>query len=94
MKLLLAPLSISHTELNEFLVSDINGKECMIHRCPNCPENTAMLESKLNPLTAFNGYFCRIDLAIICVRQIYPLLSNNLKTRCLCLLLKSIVHIT
>ena len=67
MKLVLAPLSISHTELHEFLVSDINGKECMIHRCPNCPENTEMLESKLNPLTAFDGYFCQIDLAIICV---------------------------
>ena len=65
MKLLLAPLSVSHTELYEFLVCDINSKECMIHRCPNCPENTEMLESKFNPLPAFDGYFCRIDLAII-----------------------------
>ena len=50
MKLLLAPLSVSHTELYEFLVCDINSKECMIHRCPNCPENTEMLESKLYEL--------------------------------------------
>ena len=47
MKLILALLGVSHTELYEFLVCDINSKECMIHRCPNCPENTEMLESKL-----------------------------------------------
>ena len=50
MKLILAPLGVSHTELYEFLVCDINSKECMIHRCPNCPENTEMLESKLYEL--------------------------------------------
>ena len=47
MKLILVPLGVSHTQLYEFLVCDINSKECMIHRCPNCPENTEMLESKL-----------------------------------------------
>ena len=41
---------VSHTELYEFLVCDINSKECMIHRCPNCLENTEMLESKLYEL--------------------------------------------
>ena len=50
MKLILAPLGVSHTELYEFLVCDINSKECMIYRCPNCPENTEMLESKLYEL--------------------------------------------
>ena len=50
MKLILVPLGVSHTELYEFLVCDINSKECMIHRCPNCPENTEMLESKLYEL--------------------------------------------
>ena len=38
MKLILAPLGVSHTELYEFLVCDINSKECVIHKCPNCPE--------------------------------------------------------
>ena len=47
MKLIYAPLGVSHTELHEFLVCDINSKECMIHRCPNCPAKTEMLESKL-----------------------------------------------
>ena len=32
MKLILAPLGVSQTELYEFLVCDINSKECMIHR--------------------------------------------------------------
>ena len=50
MKLILAPLGVSHTELDEFLVCDINSKECMIHRGPNCPANTEMLESKLYEL--------------------------------------------
>ena len=47
MKLILAPLGVSHTELYEFLVCDINSKECMIQRCPNCPANTEIIESKL-----------------------------------------------
>ena len=47
MKLILALFGVSHTELYEFLVCDINNKEFVIHRCPNCPENTEMLESKL-----------------------------------------------
>ena len=50
MKLILAPLGVSQTELYEFLVCDINSKECMIHRCPNCPENTELFESKLYEL--------------------------------------------
>ena len=50
MKLILVPLGVSHTELYEFLVCDINSKECMIHKCPNCPANTEMLESKLYEL--------------------------------------------
>ena len=44
MQLILATPGVSHTELYEFLVCDINSKECMIYRCPNCPENTEMLE--------------------------------------------------
>ena len=51
MKLILAPLGVSHTELCEFLICDINSKVCMLHRCPNCPENTEILESKLYELT-------------------------------------------
>ena len=47
MKLILAPLGVSHTELYEFLICDINS---MSHRCPNCPKNTEMLESKLYEL--------------------------------------------
>ena len=47
MQLILATLGVSHTEVYQFLVCDINSKECMIHRCPNCPENTEMLELKL-----------------------------------------------
>ena len=51
MKLILAPLGVLHTEeLYEYLVCDINSKESMIHRCPNCPEKTEMLESKLYEL--------------------------------------------
>ena len=47
---LILVLGVSHTELYD-LVCDINSKDCMIHRCPNCPENTEMLESKLYELT-------------------------------------------
>ena len=47
---LILVLGVSHTELYDF-VCDINSKDCMIHRCPNCPENTEMLESKLYELT-------------------------------------------
>ena len=50
MKLILAPLGVLHTELYEFLVCNINSKVCLLHRCPNCPENTETLESKLYEL--------------------------------------------
>ena len=33
-----------------FLFVILIVKECMIHGCPNCPENTEMLESKLYEL--------------------------------------------
>ena len=46
MQLTLATPGVSHIELYEFLVCDINSKECMILGCPNCPENTEMLELK------------------------------------------------
>ena len=51
MKLILAPLGLSHTEIYEFLVCNINSKVCLLHRRPNFPENTEMLESKLYELT-------------------------------------------
>ena len=50
MKLIITPLGVSHTELYDSLVCDTNSKECIIHRFPNSPENTEMLELKLYEL--------------------------------------------
>ena len=50
MKLILTPLGVSHRELYEYIVCYNSSKECMIHRCPNCPENSELLELKLYEL--------------------------------------------
>ena len=44
MKLLLAPLNISYEELFPFIVCDQNNRECMVHRCPRCPQSNKELE--------------------------------------------------
>ena len=38
MKLLLAPLNVPYQELFPLVACDMNNKECMVHRCPNCPD--------------------------------------------------------
>ena len=50
MKSILAPLGISHYELYELIVCNVTNKECMIHRCPNCPKNMQRLEARLYDL--------------------------------------------
>ena len=47
MKLLLAPLNVTYQELFTLIVCDINNKECMVHRCPNCPESNTLLQNVL-----------------------------------------------
>ena len=47
MKLLLAPLNVTYQELFPPIVCDINNKECMVHRCPNCPESNTLLQDFL-----------------------------------------------
>ena len=44
MKLLLAPLNITYQELFPLIVCNINNKECMVHRYPNCPESNTLLQ--------------------------------------------------
>ena len=46
-KLLLAPLNVTYQELFPLIVCDINNKECMVHRCPNCPESKTLLQDFL-----------------------------------------------
>ena len=62
-KLIFAPLDVSHTELYEFLVCDMNSKECMFHRSPNCPENTKMLQPKLYELIGDYDYETVIEFS-------------------------------
>ena len=47
MKLILAPLNVTYQELFPLIVCDINNKECMVHRCPNCPESNTLLQDFL-----------------------------------------------
>ena len=47
MKLLLAPLNITYQELFPLIVCNINNKECMVHRYPNCPESNTLLQDFL-----------------------------------------------
>ena len=47
MKLLLAPLNVTYQELFLLIVCDINNKECMVHRCPNCPKSNTLLQNVL-----------------------------------------------
>ena len=44
MKLLLAPLNVTYQKLFPLIVCDINNKECLVHRCPNCFEPNTLLE--------------------------------------------------
>ena len=37
-------LDKSYHELLDMLVSDRNSKECMIHRCPDCPDPSKLFE--------------------------------------------------
>ena len=47
MKLLLAPLNVTFQEPFPLIVCDINNKECMVHRCPSCPESNTLLQDFL-----------------------------------------------
>ena len=47
MKLLSAPLNVTCQELFPLIVCDINDKECMVHKCPNCPESNTLLQDFL-----------------------------------------------
>ena len=43
MKLILDPLNLEYKNLLKFLVCDPWNKHCMIHWCPNCPEDGEQL---------------------------------------------------
>ena len=47
MKLLLAPLNVTYQKLFPLVVYDINTKECIVHRCPGCPESNTLLRDFL-----------------------------------------------
>ena len=47
MKLLLAPLNVTYQGIFPLIVCDINNKEYMVHRCPNCPESNTLLQDFL-----------------------------------------------
>ena len=47
MKLLLPPLNVTYQELFPLIVCGINNKECMVHKCPNCPESNTLLQDFL-----------------------------------------------
>ncbi|XP_047133454.1 uncharacterized protein LOC124811601 [Hydra vulgaris] len=47
MKLILLPIKIDYHKLYKFIVCDMQNKECMLHRCTQCPKNTSKLEENL-----------------------------------------------
>ena len=47
MKLLLASLNVTYQGPFTLVVCDINNKECMVHRCPNCPKSNTLLQNVL-----------------------------------------------
>jgi hypothetical protein len=40
-------LDKDHNELMDMIVCSRDSKECMVHRCPNCPVDTEALENYL-----------------------------------------------
>ena len=49
-KLILLPIDANYQELFKLIVCDPENKECMIHRCSNCPTTADLLEEKLYEL--------------------------------------------
>ena len=47
MKLFLSPLNIKYIDLMKFVVCDLENKECMIQRCPECPHTDEPLVEHL-----------------------------------------------
>ena len=47
MKLLLSPIGEKYTNLYKFIVCSPENKECMLHRCPNCPRTSEDLRNHI-----------------------------------------------
>ena len=47
MKLVLAPINVTYHDLFPYIVCDVNSKECMVHRCSNCPDSNISLKDYL-----------------------------------------------
>ena len=45
--LVLTPLNVTYQKLLPLIVCDIYNKECMEHRCPNCPASKTLLQDFL-----------------------------------------------
>ena len=54
MKLLLEPLNVKYQDLMKYIVCNTSSRECMIHRCPNCPKSSGQLEKFLS--TCFHSF--------------------------------------
>ena len=46
-KLLLSPINLNYKDLLKFIVCDLDKKECMVQRCPQCPATTDSLIEQL-----------------------------------------------
>ena len=46
-KLLLEPLNVLYQYLLKYIVCNTTNRQCMIHRCPNCPKSSEKLEKFL-----------------------------------------------
>ena len=46
-KLLLSPINLNYKDLLKFIVCDLDKKECMVKRCPQCPATTDSLIEQL-----------------------------------------------
>jgi hypothetical protein len=46
----MSPINVTYQELYNLIVCDSENKECMVHRCANCPDNTSKLEEKIYEL--------------------------------------------
>ena len=89
MKLILDPVNLEYKDLLKSLVCDPGNKHCMIHQCPNCPDDEEQLpvsKKNIESLNIPDGEikFCQwttTDRAnlINCVENVETYIENVIK---------------
>ena len=79
MKLFLGPLNLTYQELFLLIVCDINSRDCMVHRCPNCPGSNTLVQGFLfhtigdfddDDVIEFSQWKLLIDLVLLTIQKL------------------------